>query len=53
MSLLVLGHYLIAPPWQLAFKINLFIMAEAIAALLLGIFTAWLQIGRTTARLSE
>jgi hypothetical protein len=43
MSLLVLGHYLIAPPWEVSFKINLFIMAEAIAALLLGVFTAWLQ----------
>ena len=53
MSLLVLGHYLIAPPWQVSFKINLFIMAEAIAAVLLGMFTAWLQIRRTTARLSE
>jgi hypothetical protein len=50
MSLLVLGHYLIAPPWQVSFKINLFIMAEAIAALLLGMFTAWLQIRRTAAR---
>ena len=33
MSLLVLGHYLIAPPWRVSFKINVFIMAEAIAAL--------------------
>jgi hypothetical protein len=52
-SLLVLGHYLIAPPWQVSFKINLFIMAEAIAAVLLGMFTAWLQIRRTAARQSE
>jgi hypothetical protein len=43
MGLLVLGHYLIAPPWEVSLKINLFIMAEAIAALLLGVFTAWLQ----------
>jgi hypothetical protein len=43
MGLLVLGHYLIAPPWQVSFKINLFILAEAIAALLLGVVTAWLQ----------
>jgi hypothetical protein len=43
MGLLVLGHYLIAPPWELSFKINLFILAEAVAALLLGAFTAWLQ----------
>jgi hypothetical protein len=43
MGLLVLGHYLIAPPWEVSLKINLFIMAEAIAALLLGVFTAWLH----------
>jgi hypothetical protein len=43
MGLLVLGHYLIAPPWQVCFKINLFILAEAIAALLLGVVTAGLQ----------
>jgi hypothetical protein len=44
MGLLVLGHYLIAPPWEVSLKINLFIMAEAIAASLLGVFTAWLQL---------
>jgi hypothetical protein len=43
MGLLVLGHYLIAPPWEVSLKINLFIMAEAVAALLLAVFTAWLQ----------
>jgi hypothetical protein len=43
MGLLVLGHYLIAPPWEVSLKINLFIMAEAVAALLLGVFTARLQ----------
>ncbi len=43
MGLLVLGHYLIAPPWTLSFKINVFILAEAATALLLGVFTAWLQ----------
>jgi hypothetical protein len=43
MGLLVLGHYLIAPPWEVSFKVNLFIMAEAVAALLLGVFTARLQ----------
>jgi hypothetical protein len=52
MSLLVLGHYLIALPWQVSLKINALIMAEAIAALLLGIFTAWLQIQHTAARRS-
>jgi hypothetical protein len=46
MGLLVLGHYLIAPPWKVSLGINLFIIAEAIAALLLGIFTAWLQVQR-------
>lgn len=49
MSLLVVGHYLITPPWRVSFKINLFIMAEAVAAVLLGTFTAWLQIRGTTA----
>ena len=53
MSLLVLGHYLIAPPWRVSFKINVFIMAEAIAALLLGTFTAWLQMRRTSPNQSE
>lgn len=43
MNLLVLGHYLIAPPWRVSFKINLFIMLEAATAVLLGLFTAWLQ----------
>jgi hypothetical protein len=46
MGLLVVGHYLIAPPWQVSFKINLFILAEAIAASLLGVVTAWLQFRR-------
>ncbi len=53
MSLLVLGHYLIAPPWRVSFKINVFIMAEAVAALLLGAFTAWLQVRRPTANRTE
>jgi hypothetical protein len=43
MNLLVLGHYLIAPPWKVSFKINLFIMLEAVGALILGAYTAWLQ----------
>ena len=50
---LVLGHYLIAPPWRVSFKINVFIMAEAIAALLMGTFTAWLQVRRTSPNQSE
>ena len=52
MGLLVLGHYLIAPPWKVSLKINLFIMAEAIAALLLGMFTTWLQFKREGTRQS-
>ncbi|WP_206107863.1 hypothetical protein [Paludisphaera rhizosphaerae] len=43
MNLLVLGHYLIAPPWKVSFKINLFIMLEAAAALILGGYMAWVQ----------
>lgn len=35
MSLLVLGHYLIAPPWEVSLRINLFILLEAVAALAL------------------
>ncbi len=53
MSLLVLGHYLIAPPWRVSFKINVFIIAEAIAALLLATFTTWLQTRRATVNQSE
>jgi hypothetical protein len=43
MGLLVLGHYLIAPPWEVSLKINAFIMAEAVAALLLAAATGWVQ----------
>jgi hypothetical protein len=43
MNLLVLGHYLIAPPWKVSFKINMFIMLEAVTALVLGGYTTWLQ----------
>lgn len=35
MSLLVLGHYLIVPPWNVSFRINLLILIEAVAALAL------------------
>ena len=45
MGLLVLGHYLIAPPWEVSLKINPFIIVEAVAAALLGAFTVWLQLG--------
>jgi hypothetical protein len=44
MGLLVLGHYLIAPPWEVSLKINAFIMAEAVAALLLAVATGWVQL---------
>jgi hypothetical protein len=44
MGLLVLGHYLIAPPSEVSLKINAFIMAEAVAALLLGVATGWVQL---------
>ena len=50
MGLVVLGHYLIAPPWKVSLRINLFIIGEAIAALMLGIFTTWLQVQREDAR---
>jgi hypothetical protein len=36
MSLLVLGHYAIAPIWTLSLTINLVIFSEAIAAILLA-----------------
>jgi hypothetical protein len=43
MNLLVLGHYLVAPPWRLPLLINLLIAAEAAAAVLLVLYTARLQ----------
>ena len=42
--ILMLRSVSIVPLWQVSFKINLFIMAEAIAALSLGVLTAWLQV---------
>jgi hypothetical protein len=33
MNLLTLGHYLYAPPWELPFRINAFILLEAFAAM--------------------
>lgn len=33
MSLLVLGHYLISPPWNVSFKINAMILLETFAAI--------------------
>jgi hypothetical protein len=46
MNLLVLGHYLVAPPWRLSPLINLLIVPEATTAVLLILFTARLQAGR-------
>jgi purine-cytosine permease-like protein len=39
MNLLVLGHYLVAPPWRLPLLINLLIVLEAVTATLLLVFT--------------
>jgi hypothetical protein len=49
MNLLVLGHYPIAPPWKVSFKINLFILAEAATAMLLAVFISGMLIRRSTA----
>ncbi len=43
LSLLVLGHYLITPPWTLSPTINGAIALEAIGAAILAIYTVWLQ----------
>ncbi len=43
MNLLVLGHYLIAPPWKIAFRINLFILLEAAAAVALAFYAERLR----------
>jgi hypothetical protein len=43
MNLLVLGHYLVAPPWRLPVLINALIALEAAAAALLVIYTVRLQ----------
>jgi hypothetical protein len=51
MNLLVLGHYLIAPPWRVSFRINLFILLEAVSALLVGLAAAWLQFRGAQSRL--
>jgi hypothetical protein len=44
MNLLVLGHYVVAPPWRLPPLINLFIVLEAAAAGLLLVYTVRLQV---------
>jgi hypothetical protein len=44
MNLLVLGHYLVAPPWKLPPLINLLIALEAATATALIVFTARLQV---------
>ena len=46
MSLLVLGHYRYGSVSELPFRINLFILAEAFAALALFAYTLWLQLRR-------
>jgi hypothetical protein len=43
MNLLVLGHYLVAPPWKVSLLINALIGLEAGAATLLLAYTARLQ----------
>jgi uncharacterized protein involved in cysteine biosynthesis len=43
MNLLVLGHYLVAPPWRVSPLINLLIVPEAVTAVLLILFTVRLQ----------
>ncbi len=45
MSLLVLGHYSYAPLADIPFSIHVFILFEAVAAVCLVLFTAWLQVG--------
>jgi hypothetical protein len=52
LSMCVLGHYLYAVPTELPFRINVFIMAEALAAALLIAFAPFLlsrRGGRQTA----
>ncbi|NES19134.1 MAG: hypothetical protein F6K41_09415 [Symploca sp. SIO3E6] len=43
LSLLVLGHYVMTPIGMLSLTINLVILAEAIAAVILALYTFWLQ----------
>lgn len=43
MSLLVLGHYLISPPWDVSLRINAFILLEAFAAFVLIWYSIRLQ----------
>jgi cellobiose-specific phosphotransferase system component IIC len=50
MNLLVLGHYLVAPPWRLPPLINLFILVEAAAATLLLAYTVRLQVDELVER---
>ncbi len=44
MSLSVLGHYLYASPVSLSFRINFFILLEAVAALTLIVFVALVRL---------
>ena len=43
MGLLVLGHYLVAPPWRIDASINALILLEAAAAAVLIAYTIRLQ----------
>ena len=48
MGLPVVGHYHIAAPWKVSFKINLLITLEAVSALLLGLYTLWFRFWSTS-----
>jgi hypothetical protein len=43
MNLLVLGHYVVLPPWRIALDINVWIVFETAAAGLLIAYTAWIH----------
>jgi hypothetical protein len=49
MSLLVLGHYLVLPPWEMPLSINALIIVEAAAAAWLMAFTRSLHASRAGA----
>ncbi len=43
LSQLTLGHYVVAPIWELTLKMNSLILLEAWAAIPLAVFTVWSQ----------
>ncbi len=51
MNLLVLGHYLVAPPWRISLGINALIVLEAGAAIALIAYTTWLHRGGRAAHI--